>query len=257
MFYEITSHLYPQTERIPYSIEKGIRSALRHSQGHPVVQEAVEYLRSHFTTTGFSGDHLLELWRTEEVAFTTKCLATFWWGNLARGVATAYSPENINRLQAFSGSLLLELETAQNASSFDVAISMITNIFRSFEAGGAYKLEQVNVSFFTKIFEFYFASHPIASNPGFLPIICDDWLRQGVFVEMGDSGANDLRDVIYKSPASLRQHNYSYAESYIAFISYFNQRVTELQIEFPELTPFILEGYVFSPAGRDAIRQNV
>ncbi len=257
MFNEITTQLYPQTARAPYSIENRIRAAVHYSQGHPVVQEAANYLRGHFNTESFSGDHLLSLWRSEEVSFTTKCLATFWWGNLSRGIATAYAPQNMDRLQAFSDKLLFELQTAMNAATFDVAIDTLRRLFREFEVGGAYKLERVGVSFFTKIFEFYFASHPFLSNPGFLPIICDVWLRQGVYVEMTDMGDNNLRDDVFTAPTILCQQNYSYAESYITYIFYFNQRVTALKQEFPELTSFMLEGYVYSQVGRDAINNAI
>ena len=257
MFQEITTQLYPQTNRAPYPIESRIRSAIRYSEGHPIVQGAADYLRNNFDTSNFSGNDLLDIWRDYDVQFTTKCLATFWWGNLSHQIATAYSYNNMERLGAISGELLHHLELTSSEASFDTAIDRLRTIFMSFEPGGQFKLERVGVSFFTKLFEFFFASHPIESNPDFLPIICDDWLRRGLYVEMSDREDVDSRNVVYNTPSSLRAHARSYADSYINFCVYFNQRVTELRNEFPELTPFTLEGYVFSQTGRDYINQHL
>ena len=193
---------------------------------------------------------MLALWGNDIVPMITKCLATFWWGNLSRGVATAYSTENINRILAFSDNLVRDMEAVRDAATFDAAMNCLRNLFHSFEPEGDYKLNQVNVSFFTKLFEFYFASHPLVSNPDFLPIICDVWLRQGVYVEMTDRNENGLRGMVFTNPTILRQQNRSYAEGYISFCIYFNQRVRELKEAYPDLSAFVMEGYVYSPVGR-------
>lgn len=257
MFHEITTHLYPQTNRAPYPIESRVRSAIRYSEGHPIVQGAADYLRGSFDTLNFSGNDLLNIWRNYDVPFTTKCLATFWWGNLSHQIATAYSYNNMERLGAISGELLHHLELTSSEASFDTAIDRLRTIFMSFEPGGQFKLDRVDVSFFTKIFEFYFASHPLESNPEFLPIICDMWLRKGVFVEMDERGEDYLKNCTFRNATSLTSSNSSYVESYITFCIYFNQRVMDLKNEFPELTAFALEGYIFSPTGRDYINRHL
>lgn len=257
MFQEITTHLYPQTNRAPYPIESRIRSAIRYSEGHPIVQGAADYLRNNFDTSNFSGNDLLDIWRDYDVQFTTKCLATFWWGNLSHQIATAYSYNNMERLGAISGELLHHLELTSSEASFDTAIDRLRTIFMSFEPGGQFKLERVDVSFFTKIFEFYFASHPLESNPEFLPIICDKWLRKGLYVEMTDRGDLNHRNLLYSTPSSLRKHSGSYADSYLDFCNSFNQRVRDLKNEFHDLTAFALEGYIFSQTGRDYINQHL
>lgn len=253
MFHEITTQLYPQANRAPYSIESRIRSAIRFSEGHRIVQEAANYIRSNFDTEHFSGNDLLSVWREYDVPFTAKCLATFWWGNLSHQIATAYSFDNMERLDAISGELLHHLELTSYEPTFDTAVDRLRTIFISFEPGGQFKLDRVDVSFFTKIFEFYFVSHPLVSYPEFLPIICDMWLRKGVFVEMEERGDDYLKNCVFRNPTSLTSTNRSYVESYITFCIYFNQRVRGLRNEFPELTPFDLEGYVFSQTGRDYI----
>ena len=68
---------------------------------------------------------------------------------------------------------------------------------------------------------------------------------------MTERNETDIRNTIFRTPTDFRVHRNSTWTSYSAFIDYFNRHVIELKEEFPDLTAFMLEGYLFSPLGRE------
>ena len=179
-----------------------------------------------------SKTNLLRIWKAKNVSFAAKCLVTLWWGHPDfRVTSRVYSQANIDKLTA--GDIERSFKTLREEKDFLTFKSGLENLYRKFGLGGNYHLDGVGVSFFTKLFHFYFAANPPESDPGYLPVIADDIMRAAVFAEMIDRG-EDVDTVFYRRNASL--------QSYTAFTDKFNTYAGE----FPGITPFIMEDIVFN-----------
>ncbi|MBQ8060975.1 MAG: radical SAM protein [Bacteroidales bacterium] len=174
---------------------------------------------------------LLDLWKDEAYSFAAKCLATFWWGHPSHFVLrNVYSRDNLYKLRSSDmENAFFSLRETPDFSEFKTGLE---ELYRAFLPDGRFYLDRVGVSFFTKIFHFYFASHPPKSNPQYLPVIADDIMRSAVFAEMLDRGENVL-DIFNPKDASLR--------SYVAYVDKFNDYADALKIG-----PFALEDIVFN-----------
>lgn len=174
---------------------------------------------------------LLELWKDNDYSFVVKCLVTLWWGGPDyRVTSQIYTNENLERL----GNPVIEeqFNSLVEEEDLDVFRQGLEGLFTSFCIRGAYHLNGIGVSFFTKFFHFYFASHPPKANPNYLPIIADDIMRTAVFAEMVDRG-EDVNDVFFANTAALR--------TYIGYVDKFNALAEEYRI-----SPFALEDIVFN-----------
>ena len=174
---------------------------------------------------------LLEIWKDGDVSFVAKCLATIWWGRPDHRVSSrVYSVSNLGILsrrqieEEFNS-----LSEEKDASVFKARLELL---YSRFLRGGDFHLNGVGVSFFTKFFYFFFASHPPKSIPDYLPVIADDVMRSAVFAEMIDRG-EDVNSVFYTRDASLR--------SYIGYVDKFNTIAEDCQV-----SSFVLEDIVFN-----------
>jgi len=174
---------------------------------------------------------LFEIWKDGDVSFVAKCLATIWWGRPDHRVSSrVYSVSNLGILsrrqieEEFNS-----LSEEKDASVFKARLELL---YSRFLRGGDFHLNGVGVSFFTKFFHFFFASHPPKSIPDYLPVIADDVMRSAVFAEMIDRG-EDVNSVFYTRDASLR--------SYIGYVDKFNTIAEDCQV-----SPFVLEDIVFN-----------
>lgn len=237
---------------IQYPVQGRINLALNHSHFHPLVVEAADLVQQVYGAA-LSRENLLEIWQDEDYSFVTKYLATLWWGNKRRHANTAYSPDNINLLNGFADHLQDDLHQISASNHFNDAEDLLFLLFNNLEPGGIYFLEQIGSAYFSKIMQFYFASHTWVSNHTFLPIICDQWLCRAIFIEMTENGLVAQRDQIFRNPTSFRLHQRSCAQSYIAFINYFNERVGQLTANHPGLSSFEMEGRIFSDTGQNYI----
>ena len=206
-----------------------------------------------------SRENLLEIWRNEEYPLGIKYLSTLWWGNKTRNASVAYSERNIDLLNRFQADLNEALIHISTANDLNEALILLSELFYEMELhrnleGGDFYLEQIGSAFFTKVLQYFFASHPIESNPAFLPVICDQWLCRAVYIEMTENEQFAQRDAIFRNPTSFRCHNDSCSDSYRAFINYFNERVGQLALSHPSLTSFEMEGRIFSTEGRNYIK---
>lgn len=174
---------------------------------------------------------LLELWKDDDISFAAKCLMTLWWGRPSHYVRTkVYSPSNIELLSNSKVEETFRLLCEESDSNrFKNGLAVL---YESFCKGGCFCLGGIGVSFFTKFFHFYFASHPIKSSPGYLPVIADDIIRKAVFAEMIDN-EEDVSRIFNTSNATLR--------SYVCFTDRFNDYAKKNQIE-----PFALEDILFN-----------
>ena len=174
---------------------------------------------------------LLSVWKDAAVSFAAKCLITIWWGHPDHRLASiVYSEANLRKLDS------RKVEKEFNALAEEANVVVFKNgletLYSKFLRGEEYYLKGIGVSFFTKFFHFFFASHPPKSAPEYLPVIADDILRCAVFAEMIDRGDN-IDSVFHSKDASLR--------NYVGFADKFNQYAREYQIP-----PFTLEDIVFN-----------
>lgn len=196
---------------------------------------------------------LLSLWSDENISFAAKCLITLWWGHPSRFVYDkVYSTTNLDCLSN------PEMEAAflSVSASFtqDEAYNRLRELYVNFENRGRFCLDGIGISFFTKFFHFYFASHPIEAMPHYLPVIADSHMIDAVYAEMADNDEEErhylFRTHVGNKPyATFRTHNGSTSDSYIGFVNYYNTKVDTLRQEFPNLTPFLLEDILFNRAG--------
>jgi len=233
---------------VPIAIE--IRRTVEHLGQNPVVVQAMDAVSVYAADGNLSKKEVLDIWGYDTVSFAAKCLVTLWWGHPSRFVShLVYSQRNMDIL----ADPQFEASFQEVTKSTDIAqfLERLKALFRLFERNGDYHLDGVNVAFFTKIFHFYFWTHPCDSCRGFLPVIADKWMKLAVYAEMADNGDNsryELFTVQNGNPDSIdfRYVNNSAAESYIEYITYFNNKVSLLKGEYPHLSPFILEDILFN-----------
>lgn len=199
---------------------------------NPYVIEAQQAVVKYGQTNGrLNKSELLEIWKDIDFSFASKCLVTLWWGHPNyRVAARAYSQDNLDKLSA--GSIENAFKSLRDEEDFPTFKSGLEILYRGFSLGGEFHLNGIGVSFFTKFFHFYFASHLPKSNPKYLPVIADEIMRDAVFAEMVDL-EEDVNIVFDSRDASLR--------SYTRFADKFNDYAKNLNI-----SPFILEDDIFN-----------
>lgn len=195
---------------------------------------------------------LRAIWSDEQILFASKCLVTLWWGHPSHLVShMLYSVENLEILSR--PEVEASFHELVSLTDFQQFLSGLKDLYKKFESGGAYHLAGVNTAFFSKLFHFYFATHPIASNPDFLPVIADSVMIKAMYAEMVDRQMQDRRELFNvalnrPTPIALRTNRGSSADSYLKFISHFNAFAKDLSAnneEMAGLTPFILEDILF------------
>lgn len=218
---------------------------------NPIIPASIKAATQYAENEGYlKKSELLSIWCDEQISFAAKCLITIWWGKPSHLISTSvYTEHNLAILS--NPEVEQDFITLADEVNFARFLDGMRDLFRKFERGGEYHLNGINTAFFTKIFHFYFASHPIASNPDFLPVIADKWMKLAVYAEMSDKG-DDARHTIFSLRNNDPQnidfacHNGSAASSYLDFISYFNEAVHDMKADFSSLTPFVLEDVVFN-----------
>lgn len=191
----------------------------------------------------FNRNNLKDVWASN-CSFRTKYLATLWWGHVFRQIFNdVYSPANLDKMKRISARLngaLLEAAQTKDYNGFCERLSAIISSMQ----GGAFRIPYVGPAFFTKIIQFFFASHPVQSKKDYLPIIADRWLLRALYCEMTDCGDLDSRNdilVLDQKNVFLRKDGRGcIADSYIKYIDYFNQRCKTIGIH-----PWNIEGLLF------------
>lgn len=237
----------------PVEISRFERQAQRVSGNHRLVEATKRAItRFSFEEGLLKKSELLELWRSENMDFACKVLATIWWGGpnyqLERLI---YSSANLDKILMLESPIRRDLEVLSQIDAFGEFVIGLKSLFCKFERGGEYHIAGVDVAFFTKIFHFWFASHPLASCPDFLPIIADKWMKLAVYAEMADNNDDsrfELFSVKEGKPDNIDfvRIQKSAGDAYIRFICYFNDSVNKLKAQYPRLTPFIVEDILFS-----------
>ena len=232
MFSQVLQNVADANENAPVAITGQINASSRSlGANNPVQVEAQAAVASKAAEAGrLRKSELLDIWKDDSISFAARCLVTLWWGHPSHfHFSEVYSKSNIAVLS--SPKVENEFRALSEQKDFAIFKTDLESLYSKFR-NGEYALNEISVSFFTKFFHFWFASHPVKSNPGYLPVIADDIMRCAVFAEMMDRGEN-VEEVFYTRDASLR--------SYVAFADKFNAYAQESGI-----SAFDLEDRLFN-----------
>lgn len=245
MFSQVLAILhYPEYTQGNFNANPFVNRALGLTNNHWLIEQTRDY-EGIDILTHFDRYQLLQIWMNNDCSFTTKVLLTMWWGGLSHQFQAPRFYANMEELQEKLQDLEAALLVADPAN--------LTNLFNSLSNGDLH-LNGIKTSFFTKIFQFYFHSRNLTNNQNLIvPIICDKWSSRALWYEMRDTGNIEMRNEIFTNndPENLRLRirNGSKAESYVQFIMFFNERLLSLQHDYPGLTAFDLEAYIFGWRG--------
>lgn len=240
MFHEVLNSIHGDFAPSAYDITGQIHRSDQYSHNHPIVLLAQEELRG----LGIYLDHfdrisLLAVWQSD-VHFTTKYLATLWWGNVGRNFSRVFTSENMDRLQVFSNDLINALLASTHSPDVEAFLHELGNIIIQMQIhGGTYKISSIGTAFYTKILQFFYASNPIVTNPNYLPVIADQWIMKAVYCEMTDLGDIHQRDDLFKLTGNGMSLRFI-PDSYLFFIAYFNNRCQDLGVN-----AWNMESYLF------------
>lgn len=243
MFIEVLDILGNHYVANGYNIAGQINRALESSNHHNIVALALNELNdNNIDLQHFNRETLRNVWEGDVYSFTTKYLVTLWWGNVDHRLFNrVYSAINMNRLQEIAQNLENNLLIATECENTNEFLIHIRHLFREMMNNGDLYLSYISSAFFTKVLQFYFASHPIQAQNNYIPIIADQWLMKAVYCELTDLGRYEDRDnmFIINANNSIALHNNN-AESYANYVNFFNNRSIEL-----ETTSWYLEGCLF------------
>lgn len=237
----------------PVVLSGFIHQAERISGNHRLLYLTKQHI-CHFSSENGSlrKSELLKLWKDEDIEFSCKILATILWGGLSHRLGRrVYSSNNFDNILSLENQIKNDFENLSHKDTFDDFVVGLKILFKNFEKGGIYHINGVGIAFFTKIFHFWFASHPLVSRPGFLPVIADKWMKLAVYAEMADNNDDsrfELFSVRNGNPDSIdfRRNQGNADDAYVRFILYFNDVANNLNDRHSDLTPFMLEDILFN-----------
>ena len=215
---------------VTFPILQQIEKARETSHHHHIVEDAYTDLTQNgdYDMDRFGRDALRRVWRSD-LSFTTKYLATLWWGNTGRNFTRVFTQENMEKLSRFAHDLENNLKIAAKATDINVFWGHLNEMFIQLDQqNGDYKLSRISYAFFTKMLQFYFASHPIAaknefSSRPYIPVISDQWIMKAVYVDMTDG----LRGKTFSANAKAISLKNT-PDSYRKMVDYFNRRSNDL-----------------------------
>lgn len=202
---------------------------------------------------------LLNIYNNNKISFSTKILLTFWWGGLSHQYQAPlfYRKDNLDRIQHFSKALESDLRNSINSDEqkFKNSLGAIFNSFFS----GDYKMNGISLSYFSKIFQFFFYEAYKKGQINILPIIADKWSMRAGFAMMLEDDFD--YNTVFKNPKVKCERNIGINflgsnsnafDSYWKFVKYFTKKAHALNEANPDmdLNPFKLEEILFGK-GRD------
>ena len=247
MFQEVIKLTQGKYHPESFSIEQAIWKAKHEASNmHKAIIDAeCDLPHVHgFTWDAFSRENLRDVWSCSECSFPTKYITTLWWGGVFPLIFNkVFSDKNLTRLLRISPSLEQALVDASLETDFGQFNTQLADIVTKMQ-DGAFRVPYVGPAFFTKVIQFFFASHGLAARQNFLPIIADTWLMRAVFSELTDRKEIAKRDsilIIDNKNVFLRKDGHGHmTESYLAYIEYFNLRCAELGV-----SPWFMEASLF------------
>ena len=230
MFERIQNNPALNNGPVTFTILQQMEKARETSHHHHIVERAYSDLKENrdYSLDRFGRDALRSVWRSN-LSFTTKYLATLWWGNTGRNFTRVFTPENMEKLNGFAHDLENDLRAATKAKDLNGFWNLLNELFNKLDQqNGEYKLSRISYAFFTKMLQFFFASHPIAARNEFgsrpyLPVISDQWIMKAVYVDM----ARELRGKTFSANAKTISLKNT-PDSYRVFVDYFNSRSNHL-----------------------------
>jgi len=201
----------------------------------------------------FNRIDLLKIWKNNIVPMSSKILFTFWWGGISHQFQAPlfYTTPNFKKLLDLEEGLQTNLNKIVGTNFDEESFKAIYYNFK--RPNGLYKLNGINSSFFTKIFEFYFQANREGEN-AFEPIIADKWTKIAVLADMIDTKfkwesvftrpqINNMKIVQFAGGIALE------FDKYMIFNNYIKKRSRELKIPV-----FQLEELMFGQ-GRDIMNE--
>ena len=228
-----------------YRLQGQIETSLRISNNHSSVVAANNTLHLRgYNLQYFTSADLVDLWANDVTPMMTKILASFWWGRISHyNQRKVFSSVNLDLLSVNAPAIesrLLALSSHTDLGQFHEDLLCLFDDLLA----GIYHIDGVSVSFLTKLFHFWFYTHPVVSRPGFLPIVCDKWMIRAVYADMVDNARSERVNVFrkYKDGVVLKR---PVSSSYWNYIEYFNARAERMGAD-----PFYLERILFSNRSR-------
>lgn len=244
MFKEIIAE-YSHWQNSSVNIENDINMSLSYIGSHEDIFAAVNVLHKYnHNTNDITQAELISIWSNDTIKFSIKCIITLWYAKVSKTIASkVYSRENIETLNAVQ--IEKEFKELSSIQSFESFKSRVKSLFLKFETNGEYRLNGVSVHLFSNFFQYFFASHPIASRPYFVFYRVDRWLKTIVYAEMIDCECED-RFTIFNTPKNpsvsidFRKNNGSIFDSYFQSLIFFNLRIQTLRESFLKFTSIAL-----------------
>lgn len=239
-----------------FSIKSYFKRANDLAGNHPVITKIQKEL---INVNVIDRNLLFNVYNNNEISFSTKILLTFWWGGLSHQYQAPlfYQKDNLDRIQNFSKVLESDLRNSINSDEqkFKNSLGAIFNLL----GNGGYKMNGINLSYFTKIFQFFFYEAYKDGQIKVLPIIADKWSMRAGFAMILEDGLD--YNAIFKNPKVKSMENIGINfsgsnnkafDSYWGFVNYFTNKAHTLNEVNPsmDLNPFKLEEILFGK-GRD------
>lgn len=239
-----------------FSIITHFRKANQLAVDHPVIIKIQKELSN---VSFIDRDLLLNKYNNVEISFSTKILLAFWWGGLSHQYQAPlfYKEDNLDKIQNFSEDLEIDLRHSINLDEHKFKVSL-SAIFKSLYDGN-YKMDGIKISYFTKIFQFFFKEAYDKGLINVLPIIADKWSMRAGFAMMLEDGFD--YKTVFREPRiesaknieiNFSGSNMNVFDSYWGFAKYFTEKAYALNEANPSMdfNPFKLEEILFG-RGRD------
>jgi hypothetical protein len=243
-----------------FKLHSFVNKAKSLGNNHIVILNTLKYLNEN-NIDSIDRKILLSAYSINELPFYSKIILTFWWGGLSHQYQAPkfYKTDNLEKIYKFSDQLETNLFRLTKLETIEFKDSLET-IFNGFYLkDGSYKMEGISISYFTKIFQFFFQSsiELLKKNKNPLPIIADKWSMRSILALM-ISEKKDFTS-IFNHPIinnkeeivlDFKNKGINIFESYWRFITFFDRIVSELNKEenFENISSFRLEEILFGKA---------
>lgn len=263
MFEKILDILkYPEYKQNGFNLEPYKTTAIKRARNHNIIKKTISDIeKNNISLKSFDRITLVDIWKSETFLFSSKIIITFWWGGLSHNnqAPLFYRDDNLNGLKLTSEILEQYFKNINTSKTKDEFVAQLRKIYQALKfknkkiENHVIKINGINTSFFTKLFQFYFYTNPSKIGKNFLPIIADKWSKIAVLTDMMNNGydyssvfyirnnKNEL-DVSFKHANTDKEY-----DVYMLFLDYYNQRVENMKMidRYCNLDAFTLEEYIF------------
>ena len=263
MFEKVLDTLkYPKYKQKDFNLESYKTTAIKRAGNNNIIKNTISDIeRNDISLKSFERNTLIDIWKSKNFLFSSKIIITFWWGGLSHNnqAPLFYGDDNLNGLKLTSEILEQYFKDINTSKTKDEFAAQLRKIYQALKLKNkkidnhVIKINGINTSFFTKLFQFYFYTNPSRIAKNFLPIIADKWSKIGVLADMMNVGYDYSRvfnirnnkkdlDVSFKHANTVKEF-----DTYMLFLEYYNQRVEDIKKidKYCNLDSFTLEEYIF------------